>query len=68
MLTASYDHMVVWFDQAVGITTDELEAAQKWNGPGILELLKSRKEYNSHQSIRLFSYFCLQNRRRMVDL
>ena len=42
MLTASC--MIMWFAQVVGITADELEAAQKWNGPGILELLKSRQE------------------------
>ena len=37
-----YDHF--FGRQVVGVTTDELAAAQKWNGPGILELLKSRPE------------------------
>ena len=36
--------MTIWSGQVVGVTADELESAQKWNGPGILELLKSRPE------------------------
>lgn len=36
--------IIIRCDQVVGITADELESAQKWNGPGILTLLKSRPE------------------------
>lgn len=29
------------FVQIVGITKEELQAAQHWNGPGVLDILKS---------------------------
>ncbi|XP_054714387.1 suppressor of fused homolog [Uloborus diversus] len=34
---------LVTFIQIVGVCTEELQAAQGWNGPGIIELLKSVK-------------------------
>ena len=30
----------VVFIQVVGVTSEELELAQKWNGPGVLDLLR----------------------------
>ena len=34
-----YDMMSCLFVQVVGVTVDELAAAQKWNGAGVLNLL-----------------------------
>lgn len=33
------------FIQIVGVCAEELKAAQHWNGPGVLELLRSNPQY-----------------------
>ncbi|XP_029161034.1 suppressor of fused homolog [Nylanderia fulva] len=42
--TISTPHGDVSFVQIVGVTSEELQAAQHWNGPGVVNLLKSARD------------------------
>ena len=33
-----------WSGQLCGITTEELQAVQRWNGPGVIRLLRGQAE------------------------
>ncbi|XP_072178025.1 suppressor of fused homolog [Diadema setosum] len=41
LMAINTPHGIVNFIQIVGVCTEELQASQRWNGPGMLELLKS---------------------------
>uniref|UniRef100_U3I4G1 SUFU negative regulator of hedgehog signaling n=1 Tax=Anas platyrhynchos platyrhynchos TaxID=8840 RepID=U3I4G1_ANAPP len=39
--SSQFSHLCFYFFQIVGVCTEELHAAQQWNGQGILELLRT---------------------------